>query len=110
MDNFEEEVKYFIDLVCKDIKTVMTGKPKNISKKEMIFFNFNIRLDGQEIVVYNQEKDFIYDIPVKKIQDFEFKYVDKDFALNIIEILTKYINNKISFKKFLHLFSVENQI
>jgi len=65
MKNFEEEVKYFINLIYKNIKIVKTNKPNNMSRKEMIFFNFNIRLDGQEIVVYNQEKDLVYDISVK---------------------------------------------
>ncbi len=103
MNNFEEEVQYFINLVCKNIQNVKTNKPTNMSKKEMIFFNLNIRLDGQEIVVYNQEKDIVYDISVKKIQGFEFEYVNKDLVLNVIDLLAKYINNEIYLKNFIHL-------
>ena len=108
MEDFEEDVKYFIDLICKNVQIVKNDKPKNISKKEMIFLNLNIRLDGQEVVVYNQEKDLVYDISVKKIQDFKFKHVNKDLVLNTIELLTKYINDELSFKTFLYLFSKEN--
>mgnify|MGYP006990132827 FL=1 len=68
MDDFEEEVQYFIELVNKNIQLLKTNKPINMSKEEMIFFNVNIRIDRQEIVVYNQEKDLVYDIFVKDIQ------------------------------------------
>ena len=43
MDNFEEEVQYFIELVNKNIQLLKTNKPINMSKEEMIFFNVNIR-------------------------------------------------------------------
>lgn len=104
MSDFEEEVQYFINLVCDNIQKASIDKPKNMSKKEMVFFNFNIKLDGQEIVVYNQEKDLIYDISVKQIQNYEFEHIDKDKVLYIINLLTKYINNEISFNKLLPLF------
>lgn len=110
MKNFEEVVKYFINLVYKNIEIVKTDKPNNMSRKEMIFFNFNIRLDGQEIVVYNQDKDLVYDISVKEIQDYEFKHIDKDLLLNTIDLLTKYIKKEISYKNFLQLFSRESEI
>ena len=110
MNNFEEEVQYFINLVCKNIQNVKTNKPTNMSKKEMIFFNLNIRLDGQEIIVYDQERDLVYPISVKKIQNYEFKNMDKDFLLNTIDLLTKYINNEISFKNFWNIICQENQI
>lgn len=104
MDNFEKEVKYFMNLVSKNVQLVKTNKLANMSKKEMVFFNFNIKLDGQELVVYNQEEDLFYDISVKKIQDFEFENLDKFYVLNVISLLTKYINNEISFKKFLSMY------
>lgn len=112
MDNFkfEEEIQYFINLVCKNIQIVKANKPKNMSKEEMIFFNFNIRLDGQEIVVYNQDKDLIYNISVKEIQDYKFEHINKDLVLNVVDLLTKYTNNEITYKNFLQLFSREIQI
>ncbi len=110
MKDFEEEVNYFINLVYKNIQIVKTNKPNNMSRKEMIFFNFNIRLDGQEIVVYNQDEDLVYDISVKEIQDYKFEHINKDLVLNVIDLLTKYINNEISYKNFLQLFSRENEI
>ncbi len=99
MNDFEEKVKYFIDLVCKNIQIAKREKPKNMSRKEMIFFNFNVRLDGQEIIVYNQQKDITYDILTKKIQNFDFQHVNKESVLNTISLLTQYVNNKITFKK-----------
>ena len=44
MDDFEEEVQYFIELVNKNIQLLKTNKPINMSKEEMIFFNVNIRI------------------------------------------------------------------
>ena len=41
MDNFkfEEEIQYFINLVCKNIQIVKANKPKEyVKKEEMIFF------------------------------------------------------------------------
>ena len=107
MDNFEEEVEYFINLVRKNIQIVKTNKPETMSKKEMVFFNFNVRLDGQEIVVYNQEKDLIYDIFTNDIQNLKLKNINKRYVLSIIYLLTKYINNEITFKKFINLIDKE---
>ena len=110
MDDLEEEVQYFIELVNKNIQLLKTNKPINMSKEEMIFFNVNIRLDGQEIVVYNQEKDLVYDIFVKDIQNFKFKNINKSYVLNTISILVKYLNKEISLKKFMKIFKQEEAI
>lgn len=103
-----KEVEYFVKLFKKNIQIVKTNKPEAISKKEMVFFNFNVRLDGQEIVVYNQEKDIFYDIFTNEIQNLKFVNINKSYVLNIIHLLTKYINNEITFKKFINLIDKEN--
>ena len=108
MNNFEDEVQYFIDLIKNNINLLTSNNLQGISKEEMIFFNWNMSKDGQEVAVYNQEEDMIYIIHTKNIQDFEFKYVNKDLVLNTISLLTKYINNEISFKNFLHAFNKEH--
>ena len=110
MDDFEEEVQYFIELVNKNIQLLKTNKPKNMSKQEMIFFNVNIRIYRQEIVVYNQEKDLVYDIFVKDIQNFKFKNINKSYVLNTISILAKYLNKEMSFKEFMKIFKQEYSI
>lgn len=103
MDNFEEQVQYFIDLIRNNINLVTTNKPDGISKEEMIFFNWNMRRDGQELAVYNQKKDLIYEISTKKIKDFKFKNINKDDVLNLIALLNQYSNKKITFKNLIKL-------
>ena len=110
MNDFEEKVQYFIELINKNIQLLKTNKPINMSKEEMIFFNVNIRIDRQEIVVYNQEKDLVYDIFVKDIQNFKFKNINKSYVLNTISILAKYLNKEMSFKEFMKIFKQEYSI
>lgn len=101
MDNFEEEVQYFMDLVKNNINQVMNNKPEGISGEEMIFFNWNMRKDGQEVVVYHQKKEEIYDIPTKKIKNFAFQKINKEEVLNVITLLKLYANKEISIKNLM---------
>ena len=79
MDSFEEEVQYFTELVFNNIQRAKTKKKGQF---EAVFFNVNVRLDGKEIAVYNQEKDICYDILTKDIEEFTFKhYITKHLAL-----------------------------
>jgi len=105
MDNFEEQVQYFVDLVRNNIDLATTNKPEGISKKEMIFFNWNMRQDGQELAIYNQKEDLIYEISTKKIKDFKFKNINKDDVLNLITLLNQYSNKKITFKNLIKLYN-----
>lgn len=101
MDNFEEEVFYFVNLVLKNIQKAATRKKR---KDEMVFFNLDIRKDGQEVAIFNQEKDYVYTILTKDIEEFNFKrYPIKDMALRYIEKLTKYASNQITFEEFAEL-------
>lgn len=97
MDSFEEEVNYFINLVSNNIQKARTMKK---GKFEKVFYNFNIRLDGQEIAIYNEEKDVFYTLFTRDIEEFNFKqYITKHLALYYIDRLTLYNNNKITFKE-----------
>lgn len=101
MDNFEEEVFYFVSLVLKNIQKAATRKKR---KDEMVFFNLDIRKDGQEVAIFNQEKDYVYTILKKDIEEFNFKrYLIKDMALRYIEKLTKYANKEMTFEEFAEL-------
>lgn len=101
MNDFEEDVQYFIDLVKNNINVLKTNKPRGISKEELIFFNWSMSQDGQEITVYNQEKDFVYEILTKTIKEFYFQKVNKEEVLNLITLLKLYSNQEITVKNFI---------
>ena len=98
MYNFEDEVQYFNELVFKNIQKAKERKKR---KDEMVFFNLDIRKDGQEIAIFNQEKDYVYTLFTKDIEEFNFKqYLIKELALRYIKKLTKYASNEITFEEF----------
>lgn len=100
MDKFEEEVQYFNNLIFNNIQNAKAYKSKN-KQFEIAFFNVNIRLDGEEVILYNQEKDVFYSISKKDIENFNFKhYLTKHLALYYMERLTEYTNNRITFEEF----------
>ena len=97
MDSFEEEVRYFNNLVCDNIQLAKTKKK---DKAAAVFFNFNVKKDGKEIAVYNQAKDLFYTIFTKDIETFNFEDDVIGFlALAYIERLTKYTNNQMTFEE-----------
>ena len=97
MDSFEEEVKYFTDLIFNNIQNAKTKKK---GKFEAVFFNVNVRLDGQEVAIYNQEQDMFYNIFTKDIENYNFKqYLTKYLALYYIDKLAKYSNKQITFEQ-----------
>jgi len=98
MMNFEKEIDYFLNLVEHNIKNAKTTKK---SKTKAIFFNLNLKLDGEEIAVYNMGKKYAYTLYTKEIQDFNFKRVNKSYVLYVIERLTLYANNKIKLDEIL---------
>jgi len=100
MNNFENEVQYFIDLVFNNMQTAKTKKGK-IEREEAVFKNINISKNGEEVAVWDMEKDYAYILKVKEIEDFEFKeYLTKHLALYYIDILKKYEKNEITFEEF----------
>jgi len=99
MDRFEDEIIYFNNLIFNNIQNAKTYKSKN-KQCEMTFFNVNIRLDGKEVDLYNQEKEEFYTIFKKDIENFTFENdVNKYLALYYMEKLTEYANNRIIFEE-----------
>ncbi len=103
MDRFEKEIIYFNSLIFNNIQNAKTYKSKN-KQFEMAFFNVNIRLDGEEADLYNQEKEEFYTIFKKDIENFTFENdVNKYLALYYMEKLTEYTNNRITFEDYADL-------
>lgn len=103
MENFEEDVQYFVDLVLNNIKTV---KEKKRCKKQTIFNCVNVRLDGKEVIVYNLEKDFVYNLYTEDIQSHRNSEsltwgITQHLALSYIDKLDKYNRGEITFDEFI---------
>ena len=95
--DFEKEVYYFLDLVFNNIQVAKTSK----NKTKAVFTNLKLKPNGEEVIVYNKEKNYSYVLYTKQIQDFDFKIeFTKHIALYYIYKLTKYLNHKITFKEF----------
>ena len=105
MNKIESEVEYFLKLFDKNMRIVKEKKLNNMSKEEMIFFNFNISLNGKELIVYNQEEDLIYYIRINQIQETNFKKIDKEYILNLIKLLEKYLKREITINKLIYLYN-----
>ena len=92
--DFEKEVYYFLDLVFNNIQVAKTSK----NKTKAVFTNLKLKPNGEEVIVYNKEKNYSYVLYTKQIQDFDFKIeFTKHIALYYIYKLTKYLNHKITF-------------
>ncbi len=110
MENFEEEVNYFINVVFNNIQVAKSKRSKN-SQEEALIHNLNIKLDGQEIIVWNTEKDYPYEIYTKDIKEYKFKYdITKYLALTYIEKLTKYLNKEITFEELAEIQKETNPV
>lgn len=97
MDNFEEEVRYFTDLVFKNIQEAKNRKKR---KEETIFNCINVSKNGQSVVVFDMNKGYPYELLKKDIEEYNFKiYVTKHLALLYIERLIKYSNKEITFEE-----------
>lgn len=94
--NFEENVYYFTELVFNNIQSAKDKK----NKRKEVFSNLRVKLNGTKIIVYNKKKRYSFILLTKQIEDYNFKhYLTKYLALYYIDILTKYLNNKISFNE-----------
>lgn len=92
--DFEEEVFNFIVLVFNNIQIARTGK----NKTKAVFLN--LKVNDEEIIVFNKEKNYSYTLCKKQIQDFVFEQqLIKDLALIYIDKLTQYLNKKITFEE-----------
>ena len=99
MSQLEEDVQYFINLIFDNIQVAKIKKGKK-AREDAIFHNINIKSDGEEIAVWNKEKDFGYIIYKKEIEKSDFKnYLTKYLALVYIERLSKFEKNIITFEE-----------
>lgn len=93
-NNFEEKVFYFIVLVFNNIQVARTRK----NKTKAVFLN--LKVNDEEITIFNKEKNYSYTLCKKQIQDFAFEQqLIKDLALIYIDKLTQYLNKKITFEE-----------
>lgn len=98
MDNFEEEVQYFTELVTNNIQE---AKSKKKGKEEAVLNCINLSKNGQSVVVFNLDKDYCYELLKKDIEECNFKHEGtKYLALYYIGRLTQYLNNEMTFEEF----------
>lgn len=101
MDNFEEEVKYFVDLI---IKNIQEAKNKKMDQEEAILNCINVSKDGQSVVVFNLDKDYCYELLKKDIEQYDFKNeATKYLALYYINKLLRYLQKEMTLKEFLDI-------
>jgi|GEM_PF-2768874 hypothetical protein len=108
MDNFEEEVKYFVDLI---IKNIQEAKSRKMDQEETIFNCINVSKDGQSVVIFNTDKDYCYEILKKDIEQHNFKNeTTKYSALYYINKLLRYLNKETTLKEFLNIQEETNPV
>lgn len=101
MDNFEEEVQYFVDLI---IKNIQEAKNKKMDQEEAILNCINVSKDGQSVVVFNLDKDYCYELLKKDIEQYDFKNeATKYLALYYINKLLRYLQKEMTLKEFLDI-------
>lgn len=100
MDNFEEEVQYFTELVFNNIQEARNRKKGSKEAEEAILNCINISKDGQSIFVFNMNKDYCYELLKKDIEEYNYKNeVTKALALYYIGRLLGYLKKKITFEE-----------
>lgn len=98
MDNFEDEVQYFTELVTNNIQEARKGKK---DKEEAVWNCINLNKDGQSVFVYNLDKDYCYELLKKDIEEYNFKHEGtKYLALYYINKLTRYLNKEMTVNEF----------
>lgn len=89
MDNFEEEVQYFTELVYNNIQEAKKRKNKKALAEETILNCISVSKDGQSIFVYNMDKDYCYELLKKDIE----KYNYKNYRTHILRYLLCFFQN-----------------
>lgn len=98
MNNFEEEVQYFVDLIIKNIKEAKNTK---MDQEEALLNCINLSKDGQSVAVFNLDKDYCYEILKKDIEQYNFKNeTTKYSALYYINKLLRYLKRDMTFNEF----------
>lgn len=96
MSDFEKEAIYFVSLVIENIQKAKESKKR---RDEIIFHNVNVSLTGEEVAVYNEEKDMLYEIFTKDVENYNFSIDIKWIILKYIKKLTQYANKEITFEE-----------
>lgn len=98
MDDFEEEVQYFVDLVFKNIQE---AKSRKKDKEEAVLNCINVSKDGQSVIVFNIDKEYGYELFKKDIEEYNFKHeATKYLALYYIGKLTSFLNKEMTVERF----------
>lgn len=100
MNNFEEEVQYFMELVYNNIQEARKRKKGSNEAEEAILNCISISKDGQSLFVYNMDKDYCYELLKKDIEEYNYKnYRTKALALYYIGRLLEYLKKEITFEE-----------
>ncbi len=100
MNNFEDEVQYFTELVFNNIQEARNRKKGSKEAEETILNCISISKDGQSIFVYNLDKDYCYELLKKDIEEYNYKnYRTKALALYYIGRLLGYLKKEITFEE-----------
>ncbi len=92
MDNFEEEVQYFTELVYNNIQEAKKRKNKKALAEETILNCISVSKDGQSI--------FVYELLKKDIEKYNYKnYRTKALALYYIGRLIEYLKKEMTFEE-----------
>lgn len=101
MNNFEEEVQYFVDLI---IKNIQEAKNTKMDQEEALLNCINLSKDGQSVAVFNLDKDYCYELLKKDIEQYNFKNeATKYLALYYINKLLRYLKKEMTLKEFLNI-------
>lgn len=98
MNNFEEEVQYFVDLISNNIQEARKGKK---DKEEAVWNCISVDKDGKSVFVFNLDKNYCYELVKKDIAEYRFNNkVTKYLALYYIGKLTSFLNKEMTVNEF----------
>lgn len=98
MNNFEDEVQYFVDLI---IKNIQEAKSRKKDQEEAVWNCISVNKDGKSVFVYNLDKDYCYELLQKDIEEYHFKNEGtKYLALYYIGKLTSFLNKEMTVNEF----------
>lgn len=111
MDNFEEEVQYFTELVYNNLQEARNRKKQKAAAEEAILNCISVSKDGQSIIVYNMDKDYCYELLKKDIEKYNYKnYRTKALALYYIGRLIEYLKKEVTFEEFAGIYEETNPV
>lgn len=98
MNNFEDEVQYFVDLILNNIQEARSRKT---NKEEAVWNCISVDKDGKSVFVFNLDKNYCYELVKKDIAEYHFNNkVTKYLALYYIGKLTSFFNKEMTVNEF----------